>query len=852
MREHTIDEITAILASVEAAVPAHQIREVVDLTLPKHPPALRALDALKRDGGLLTEGSPFTPPALEKIIARLLAVGATSLCHPRCAACGMARRLVKNTSDGRLCNSCAHPRHAVTEACSGCAQTKTIRCRVGEAMYCRQCWHEGTANAPREVFSAIMAHQHLDSATVSTALNALGASPDRQLRLALEIRLSGAEWFTDPAAGSRQFAAFYDSLRGHGANLPERVCGHCGQPGKLNQRLHGRISCRKCYRAGHERPCSACGQKASIERILPTGDGLCQRCTNSLDDEWAHCSDCGIRRLIAARTADGPLCSTCRARAKMDTCSACGQNAPCRFAGSDEAICGPCRQLARIDTCTLCGNRRSCRWAATDKAICEQCANPREPCSACGEIRLRHKRLPDGGLLCWACTPPIIEPCTACGQDRIVNGRIDDAPYCPLCYPQQPESFKTCNRCATVARLNRAGLCPGCRAADAIDELIPPAVADSEAGLAALRAACLAGPPDRVLFALEQGTVSHALLHRLVREPHNRTHGFLDGAAPEQTTRSARALLADYGLLPPRDELLARFEIWIESAAKKVNDPTERKVFTQFARWRHLRRLRQMPGPTRTAQLEWRRRELTAVVDLLAWTRNRGRSLSALSQSDVDSWMAEGRHTLTRFLTWSNRSGHTKRLTAPNRPKAQLDTTGWTDEERWAPFADVIADKGMDAHTRLAAGLLLLFGIRAVRIVQLHVSDVVLAEGIVRVRLGRQPLVLPGELSEAAAAAVLTRTAPRMLTETIDEEWLFPGARSGHHLTAEALNLRLRRLGIDPRRARAGALVALAQQLPPSVLSALTGLEITSCVRWSDAVAASRANYAALKIPALS
>ncbi|WP_152545290.1 hypothetical protein [Microbacterium sp. CH12i] len=121
-----------------------------------------------------------------------------------------------------------------------------------------------------------------------------------------------------------------------------------------------------------------------------------------------------------------------------------------------------------------------------------------------------------------------------------------------------------------------------------------------------------------------------------------------------------------------------------------------------------------------------------------------------------------------------------------------------------------------------------MFGIRAAKIVQLRAEDVTVTEDTVLVRLGAEPLVLPAELAPAAAGAAGNRTAPRMFVESIEQEWVYPGARAGHHMAPDTLNARLRAVGIPPRLARTSALIALAQELPPVVLSRLTGLDITS------------------------
>lgn len=332
----------------------------------------------------------------------------------------------------------------------------------------------------------------------------------------------------------------------------------------------------------------------------------------------------------------------------------------------------------------------------------------------------------------------------------------------------------------------------------------------------------------------------------MLTDPTLRTHAYLDQAGSEYQTRAVRSVLIDHEMLPPRDELLARFELWLPDALAEIPDPGERRTVTQYARWRHLRALRRNTMPSRSGQLSWRRIEIMGIIELLGWIHSRGGSLASLTQADVDEWLTGGtRPFLHHFLKWAGRDGTSRRLVAPRPPSGRLNPQAMSDDERWRLFADVTSDASIDPHTKFAAGLMLMFGIRAAKIVQLRAEDVTVTEETVLVRLGAEPLVLPAELAPAAVGAASNRTAPRMFVESIEQEWVYPGARAGHHMAPDTLNARLRAVGIPPRLARTSALIALAQELPPVVLSRLTGLDITSAIAWSNAIGANSNAYAA-------
>lgn len=853
MRDPVLAALASEIAAVERALDPARIRAVVADSFRQIPVAKRTLDLVAASPELLTSMDPQMPPALASLLLRLKEAGSATVQPPGCVLCGQQRVLRRVLPQGRVCDPCGRRLEKIVGRCDRCRQERWLQPGPADKVYCKRCWSDMGRDARDRIVDEVRRHRRVASATIRAALAGMPTARDRSARLMLELVANGQEWFADPAAGSVLFGRFYDLLREGGARLPERGCGGCGTTRSLTERVDGKVSCRRCYRHAHQKPCDGCGDVAHLERLLSDGRRLCQRCTNKLPDENAVCVGCGNHRLIAFRGPDGPVCSTCRSSSRADTCTVCGSVAACVFHGTEKAICKACSDAASVDTCTVCGNIRQCRWAGTARAVCEQCANRRTPCVSCGEVRLRHKRSDDGtGYLCWACTPPIIETCTSCGDDRIVNGRIDGRPFCPLCYPRQPESFLSCTSCGTVTRLI-AKLCPRCRADQMIREMIPDALAASDPRIAEMRARWFEGAPSKVIYAFERGTVACTLVTRLLSAAELRTHEYLDQVGSENQTRAVRSVLVDHGLLPPRDELLARFDTWLIETLAGIPDASERRQVTQYARWRHLRLLRRNTMPLRSGQLSWRRIEITGIVELLDWIRHRGGTLASFSQSDLDEWLTGGsRPHLHHFVKWTSKHHLTPALVAPTPKNSALSPRSISDEERWRLFADITTDPAIDAHAKFAAGLMLMFGVRAARTVQLRAEHITVTEESVLVRLGTAPLVLPAELAPAAEGATRNRTAPRMFVESIEQEWLFPGARAGQHMAPDTLNKKLRALGIPPRLARASALIALTQELPPVVLSRLTGLEISSAIAWSNAVAANNSSYAATVLDRVS
>jgi hypothetical protein len=81
--------------------------------------------------------------------------------------------------------------------------------------------------------------------------------------------------------------------------------------------------------------------------------------------------------------------------------------------------------------------------------------------------------------------------------------------------------------------------------------------------------------------------------------------------------------------------------------------------------------------------------------------------------------------------------------------------------------------------------------------------------------------------------------------------WLFPGRRPDTHRDGLNFTRLLAAEGIDVRAGRAAALMALAEQLPATVLGPLLGLATTTAANWTRLVQRDWTDYrAARTLPA--
>jgi hypothetical protein len=120
-----------------------------------------------------------------------------------------------------------------------------------------------------------------------------------------------------------------------------------------------------------------------------------------------------------------------------------------------------------------------------------------------------------------------------------------------------------------------------------------------------------------------------------------------------------------------------------------------------------------------------------------------------------------------------------------------------------------------------------------------------IADGQVRIRLGREPVVLPAPLDTLIRELTAGRHGHAAIGDQGTSPWLFPGGQPGQPISAFQLAERLRQLGVRPGQSRLAAMFQLATELPAAVLARMLGIHITVAVTWQRASAGDWAAYAA-------
>ncbi|MGW3950180.1 hypothetical protein ACWEKM_04225 [Streptomyces sp. NPDC004752] len=314
------------------------------------------------------------------------------------------------------------------------------------------------------------------------------------------------------------------------------------------------------------------------------------------------------------------------------------------------------------------------------------------------------------------------------------------------------------------------------------------------------------------------------------------THDTLDSLRPTKIVANLRMHLVAGGALPARDERLAALERWLPTRTAQVHDPESRKVLHAYGTWHLLRRLRNSSRrrPVTDGQANGVRAYVTQVVRLLNWLQHQDIALSACPRDLLDAWLDEHPARGPRvhgFLVWTSRKGHTRPLTVDLAPST---FTGHliAQDVRWGLVNRLIHEGEIPVADRAAGLLVLLFAQAPFQITALTTSHAEISQNAVVLRLGKIPAQMPPPLDDY----IRTLHTAAMATDTAGDRWLFPGRFPGQPLSLNQLIRRLQALGIQPRMARNTALVELASELPPVVVSRLLGIHQSTADVWQRIV----------------
>lgn len=132
-----------------------------------------------------------------------------------------------------------------------------------------------------------------------------------------------------------------------------------------------------------------------------------------------------------------------------------------------------------------------------------------------------------------------------------------------------------------------------------------------------------------------------------------------------------------------------------------------------------------------------------------------------------------------------------------------------------------IESDAVTLSTRIAAIILLLYGVPVGTIAGLRVENINSSPTATTIRLGKQPAPIPTPLIPLFTDYLANRANTRTMNK--NSVWLFPSTNAGQHINPNTLLIRFKVFGIHALGARNTTLADLTKELDPTSLAALLG-----------------------------
>jgi len=444
--------------------------------------------------------------------------------------------------------------------------------------------------------------------------------------------------------------------------------------------------------------------------------------------------------------------------------------------------------------CGLTGPRRGVTWL--EGYVCRRCYQ---------QATRRHGR------------------CPGCGDQRLLPGLgTGGQPTCGDC-AEVDQDFR-CTRCRQEDEPHRRGLCARCCLRDDLSVLLDDGTGQVRPELQGLFEALVAQPRPRSALIWLRNPDVQRLLTGLARRQLDLTHATFDHDRAARTAMHLRELLVRHGALPPIDRTLVLFLAWLEQTLTRYSPDTGR-LLNAFARWHHLRRMRELsdrgrlkPGAAATA-----RQQITVAGQFLSHLETRGVAFDQVRQPDLDAWLAPGpstRYTARTFVVWAVEA---RQLPPLRFPYCAAKNTPVLDQQvRLTLLQRFLTVDDQPVAYRLAAVLLLLYAQPVTRIAPLRLDDIGRGRDGVTLHLAGQPVILPATVTGLLDQHLDSRTNINTAANA-GSRWLFPGYRPDQPLHHSHLMTKLRDAGVPLLASRNSALRQLVLDMPPAVAAQALG-----------------------------
>lgn len=435
-----------------------------------------------------------------------------------------------------------------------------------------------------------------------------------------------------------------------------------------------------------------------------------------------------------------------------------------------------------------------------------------------------------GDQLCHSCFYTAMRTygiCPSCGHDGVLPGRRNRTDLHPVCLTCAgiPGNF-TCRTCHREGELHRRGECARCVLRNDLCTILLHHPVDPAAMATLVEVLCGVDRPESILTWKRNAQVLQ-LLGAIASGAIPLTHEGLTAAGSGRHVDHLRSLLQHHGLLPQRDEHLARFEVWLAVKLDAIDSPTVRAPVEQFATWHHLRRLRSesRPGQSSDGPKRSAKQEITETIKFLTWLeQTHQRTLADCTQHDVDAYLTSGpttRHLIRTFFIWAKKSKLNVAVQIGHRQAKTTPTI--SQDQRLAWLKELLTGDSESLPYRIAGVLLLLYAQPLTKIAALHASAIAFVGDETCIALGKDPISVPEPFASQLNYHRHNRPNLRTTGGAIGTPWLFPSNRPGRHIDPQAIMQRLRALGIKLQGSRNTALQELVAEIPAPLVAEMLG-----------------------------
>jgi hypothetical protein len=339
------------------------------------------------------------------------------------------------------------------------------------------------------------------------------------------------------------------------------------------------------------------------------------------------------------------------------------------------------------------------------------------------------------------------------------------------------------------------------------------------------------------------------LLGQLAADPGALNHECIDALPQIASTAYVRGLLVTAGILPPREENLARLISWSARTLATLT-PQHTALIRPFAEWHIIRdaRHRSASGHYSFSAYKGDCTNIRAAISLLAWLDTQQVTLAALHQRQLDTWAADRttlRSSAIPFIRWACARHLTTTTLTMNHPPSQVAANFDAEDIHAQQLRRCLNDTSLPPDIRITGALIRLYALPVTRIVELTAGQLSRDAEHTYLTIRRHPVLLPPKLAQIIDDH-LQNAAPGHSGRN-DTQYLLAGQNPGQPRNPEGLADTMRRHGLPARAARNTAIIQALADLPPMLIADLIGIHPATAERWSALAAGRWSDYVAAR-----